>query len=151
MKTAQVGDKVPPFTGQTHTGETLSLEDFKGKKWVVFFYPKANTPGCTAEACDLRDHYKTLQDAGYHLLGVSADTVKQQKNFSDKYAFPFPLLADTEKELINAFGVWGPKKFMGREYDGIHRKTFIVNEEGVITHVIDQVKTKEHASQILAL
>ncbi|MGA0415890.1 MAG: thioredoxin-dependent thiol peroxidase [Flavobacteriaceae bacterium] len=151
MKTAQVGDKVPPFTGQTHTGETLSLEDFKRKKWVVFFYPKANTPGCTAEACDLRDHYKTLQDAGYHLLGVSADTVKQQKNFADKYAFPFPLLADTEKELINAFGVWGPKKFMGREYDGIHRKTFIVNEEGVITHVIDQVKTKEHASQILAL
>ena len=151
MKTAQVGDKVPPFTGQTHTGETLSLVDFKGKKWVVFFYPKANTPGCTAEACDLRDHYKTLQDAGYHLLGVSADTVKQQKNFADKYAFPFPLLADTEKELINAFGVWGPKKFMGREYDGIHRKTFIVNEEGVITQVIDQVKTKEHASQILAL
>ncbi|MEK9958237.1 MAG: thioredoxin-dependent thiol peroxidase [Flavobacteriaceae bacterium] len=151
MKTAQVGNKVPPFTGQTHTGETLSLEDFKGKKWVVFFYPKANTPGCTAEACDLRDHYKTLQDAGYHLLGVSADTVKQQKNFADKYAFPFPLLADTEKELINAFGVWGPKKFMGREYYGIHRKTFIVNEEGVITHVIDQVKTKEHASQILAL
>jgi peroxiredoxin Q/BCP len=151
MKTAQVGDKVPPFTGQTHTGETLSLEDFKGKKWVVFFYPKANTPGCTAEACDLRDHYKTLQDAGYHLLGVSADTVKQQKNFADKYAFPFPLLADTEKELINAFGVWGSKKFMGREYDGIHRKTFIVNEEGVITNVIDHVKTKEHASQILAL
>jgi len=151
MKTAQVGDKVPPFTGQTHTGETLSLEDFKGKKWAVFFYPKANTPGCTAEACDLRDHYKTLQDEGYHLLGVSADAVKQQKNFADKYAFPFPLLADTEKELINAFGVWGPKKFMGREYDGIHRKTFIVNEEGVITHVIDKVKTKEHANQILAL
>ena len=149
MKTAQVGDKVPPFTGQTHTGETLSLEDFKGKKWVVFFYPKANTPGCTAEACDLRDHFKELQNAGYALLGVSADSQKKQRNFSEKFEFPFPLLADEDKQVIEAFGVWGPKKFMGREYDGIHRMTFIIDENGVVERVIDKVKTKAHAAQIL--
>ncbi len=151
MKTLQVGDKVPPFSGITHEGKTIGLDDFIGKKWVVFFYPKANTPGCTAEACDLRDHYEALQNAGYHLLGVSADTQKQQKNFADKYQFPFPLLADTDKTLINAFGVWGAKKFMGREYDGIQRQTFVMDEEGVVVHVIDKVKTKEHASQLLAL
>jgi peroxiredoxin Q/BCP len=116
---------------------------------VVFFYPKANTPGCTAEACDLRDHYSELTKAGYVLLGVSADTVKAQKNFVDKFDFPFPLLADTEKEVINAFGVWGLKKFMGKEYDCIHRKTFIIDEEGIVERVIDKVKTKEHAAQIL--
>jgi peroxiredoxin Q/BCP len=118
---------------------------------VVFFYPAASTPGCTAEACDLRDHYSELQAKGYHLVGVSADTERKQKNFSDKYDFPFPLLADTEKEVINAFGVWGPKKFMGREYDGIHRMTFLINEEGVVEHVIEKVKTKVHAAQILEL
>ena len=116
---------------------------------VIFFYPKANTPGCTAEACDLRDHYTQLSKAGYILLGVSADTEKAQKNFVDKFDFPFPLLADTEKEVINAFGVWGLKKFMGKEYDGIHRKTFIIDEEGTVERVIDKVKTKEHAAQIL--
>ena len=126
-----------------------SLSDYTGQKVVVFFYPKANTPGCTAEACDLRDHYKELQDAGYALLGVSADSVKKQRNFSEKFDFPFPLLADENKEVINAFGVWGPKKFMGKEYDGIHRKTFIIDEEGTVSRVIDKVKTKEHASQIL--
>jgi peroxiredoxin Q/BCP len=116
---------------------------------IVFFYPKANTPGCTAEACDLRDHYKELQEAGYVLLGVSADNEKKQKNFADKYEFPFPLLADTEKVVIDAFGVWGLKKFMGKEYDGIHRKTFVIDENGIVERVIDKVKTKTHASQIL--
>jgi peroxiredoxin Q/BCP len=130
-------------------GETQSLSDYAGKKLVVFFYPKANTPGCTAEACDLRDHYTELKKAGYALLGVSADSVNKQRNFSEKFDFPFPLLADEEKEVINAFGVWGPKKFMGKEYDGIHRKTFIVDEEGKIARVIDKVNTKEHAAQIL--
>jgi len=149
MKTLKVGDKVPPFTVNDHLGKPHSLEAYKGSKAVVFFYPKANTPGCTAEACDLRDHYAALTQAGYILLGVSADTEKAQKNFVDKFDFPFPLLADTEKEIINAFGVWGPKKFMGKEYDGIHRKTFIIDEQGSVERVIDKVNTKDHAAQIL--
>ena len=123
MTSLQVGDKVPAFTVSDDRGNTQSLSDYSGQKLVLFFYPKANTPGCTAEACDLRDHYKELQDAGYALLGVSADTVKSQRNFSEKFDFPFPLLADVDREVINAFGVWGPKKFMGKEYEGIHRKT----------------------------
>ena len=149
MKPLQVGDTVPPFSVLDDHGNTQKLSDYKGKKLVVFFYPKASTPGCTAEACDLRDHYKELQHAGYHLLGVSADSQKRQRNFSEKYNFPFPLLADEDKEVINAFGVWGPKKFMGREYDGIHRMTFIVDEQGLVERVIDKVKTKVHAAQIL--
>ena len=149
MTHLKVGDKAPNFEAQDQDGNTIKLSDYKGKKLVVFFYPKANTPGCTAEACDLRDHYKELQDAGYSLLGVSADTEKSQRNFSEKFEFPFPLLADVDKEVINAFGVWGPKQFMGKEYDGIHRKTFIIDENGTVERVIDKVKTKEHASQIL--
>lgn len=149
MKTLQAGDKVPPFTSKDQDGNPVSLNDYKGKKLVVFFYPKANTPGCTAEACDLRDHYKELQEKGFELLGVSADSEKSQKNFRDKFSFPFPLLADESKEVISAFGVWGPKKFMGREFDGIHRMTFIIDENGKVERVIDKVKTKEHAAQIL--
>lgn len=149
MTPLKVGDKVPAFSVSDDQGNSQSLSDYAGKKLIVFFYPKANTPGCTAEACDLRDHYKELQAAGYSLLGVSADSEKRQRNFSEKYDFPFPLLADEEKEVINAFGVWGLKKFMGREYDGIHRMTFIVNEEGIVERVIEKVKTKEHAAQIL--
>jgi peroxiredoxin Q/BCP len=148
MNTLKVGDKVPNFTVNDQDGNSISIDDYQGKKLVVFFYPAANTPGCTAEACNLRDHYQILQDNGYELLGVSADTEKKQSNFKNKYEFPFPLLADTEKKVINAFGVWGLKKFMGREYDGIHRKTFLVND-GVVTRVIDKVKTKAHAEQIL--
>lgn len=149
MNTLKVGDAVPGFSVKDQKGETRSLADYKGQKLVVFFYPKANTPGCTAEACDLRDHYKELTDAGYALLGVSADSEKKQLNFSNKYDFPFPLLADEEKQVIEAFGVWGLKKFMGKEYDGIHRKTFVVDENGVVERVIDKVKTKAHAAQIL--
>jgi len=149
MKTLQVGEKVPDFSVSDDKGNIHQLSDYKGQKLVVFFYPKANTPGCTAEACDLRDHYKELQDAGYALLGVSADSEKKQHNFSEKYNFPFPLLADEDKQVINAFGVWGPKKFMGREYDGIHRMTFIIDENGVVERVIEKVKTKAHAAQIL--
>lgn len=148
MKTLKVGDKAPDFKVNDEDGNSISSKDYKGKKWVVFFYPKANTPGCTAEACNLRDNYKELQKEGYELLGVSADSEKRQKNFRKKYNFPFPLLADENKEVINAFGVWGPKKFMGREFDGIHRKTFIIDENGIITRVIDKVKTKDHAAQI---
>jgi len=150
MTPLKVGDKVPAFSVTDDRGNSQSLSDYSGKKLVVFFYPKANTPGCTAEACDLRDHYKELLDAGYSLLGVSADSEKKQRNFSAKYDLPFPLLADEDKEVINAFGVWGLKKFMGKEYDGIHRMTFIINEEGVVERVIEKVKTKEHAEQILS-
>ncbi|MGB1444962.1 MAG: thioredoxin-dependent thiol peroxidase [Flavobacteriaceae bacterium] len=149
MKPLQVGDKVPSFSVTDDQGNTQNLSDYKGQKLVVFFYPKANTPGCTAEACDLRDHFKELQNAGYALLGVSADSQKKQRNFSEKFEFPFPLLADEDKQVIEAFGVWGPKKFMGREYDGIHRMTFIIDENGVVERVIDKVKTKAHAAQIL--
>jgi len=149
MNTLKAGDTVPNFTVNDEAGNSVSLSDFKGKKLIVFFYPAANTPGCTAEACNLRDNYAELQAQGYELLGVSADTEKKQSNFRKKFDFPFPLLADTEKEVINAFGVWGHKKFMGREYDGIHRKTFLINENGVVDRVIDKVKTKDHAAQIL--
>ncbi len=149
MKTLTVGDKAPDFKVNDQDGNSISSKDFEGKKWIVFFYPKANTPGCTAEACNLRDNYKELQNEGYELLGVSADNEKRQKNFKEKYSFPFPLLADENREVINAFGVWGPKKFMGKEYDGIHRKTFIIDKDGIIERVIDKVKTKDHAAQIL--
>jgi len=151
MNTLKVGDKAPNFEVNDQDGILIKLSDYKGKKLVVFFYPKASTPGCTAEACNLSDNYKMLQNRGYEILGVSADSEKRQSNFRNKFNFPYPLLADVDKELINAFGVWGLKKFMGREYDGIHRKTFIIDEQGVITNVIDKVKTKDHAAQILEL
>lgn len=149
MKTLQAGDKVPDFEVNDQDGNIVSSKDYKGKKWIVFFYPKANTPSCTIEACNLRDNYRLLQKEGFELLGVSADTEKRQKNFKKKYNLPFPLLADENKKVINIFGVWGPKKFMGREFDGIHRKTFVINKKGIIERVIDKVKTKDHAAQIL--
>ncbi|KAF2518667.1 thioredoxin-dependent thiol peroxidase [Flavobacterium salilacus subsp. salilacus] len=149
MTTLKKGDKAPEFSGIDQDGNKHELADYKGKKLVVFFYPKANTPGCTAEACDLRDNFDRFKADNYELLGVSADSQKAQAKFRDKYSLPFPLIADEDKSVINAFGVWGPKKFMGREFDGIHRTTFIINEEGIIDEVIDKVKTKEHAEQIL--
>ena len=149
MTTLQKGDKAPHFLGVDQDGKEHSLADYKGKKLVVFFYPKANTPGCTAEACDLRDNFDKFQENNYALLGVSADNAKAQANFKNKYQFPFPLLADEDKSVINAFGVWGPKKFMGKEYEGIHRTTFIIDENGIIDEVISDVKTKAHAFQIL--
>ena len=145
----KIGDKAPDFSGFDQDGKFRQLEDYKGKKLVVFFYPKANTPGCTAEACDLRDNFERFKANNYELLGVSADSQKAQLKFKDKFSFPFPLLADEEKEVIQAFGVWGPKKFMGRTYDGIHRTTFVINEDGIIEDVISDVKTKAHANQIL--
>ena len=149
MNTLQVGDKVPSFSVTDQDGNSIDSSQFMGNNTVVFFYPKANTPGCTAEACNLRDHYAELQAQGYTLWGVSADSEKKQKNFADKFDLPFPLLADTEHQVLNAFGVWGLKKFMGKEYDGIHRKTFVVNNEGIVTRVIDKVKTKDHAAQLM--
>jgi peroxiredoxin Q/BCP len=149
MTTLKAGDKAPNFSGIDQDGKAHKLADYAGKKLVVFFYPKASTPGCTAEACDLRDNFERFKANNYELLGVSADSQKAQTKFRDKYEFPFPLLADEDKSVINAFGVWGPKKFMGREYDGIHRITFVIDEKGIIEEVIEKVKTKEHASQIL--
>ena len=149
MNTLKVGDTVPNFEGKDQDGNSISLSDYKGKRLIVFFYPKASTPGCIMEACNLRDNYKLLQEEGYELLGISADSQKRQTNFRNKYQFPFPLLADEDKVVINSFGVWGPKKFMGREYDGIHRKTFIISEKGLVEKVIDKVKTKQHSDQIL--
>jgi len=146
----KIGDKVPDFSAKDQDGNTINLSDYKGKKLVVFFYPKASTPGCTAEACNLRDNYNELQDQGFELLGVSADSEKRQSNFRNKYEFPFPLLADEDHTVINTFGVWGPKKFMGKEYDGIHRTTFIIDGDGVVENVISKVKTKDHAAQILS-
>ncbi|MCC5915708.1 MAG: thioredoxin-dependent thiol peroxidase [Cryomorphaceae bacterium] len=143
------GDKAPNFKGKDQNGNPISLSDFQGKKLVVYFYPKDDTPGCTAQACNLRDNYKALMDSGYQVLGVSADNEKKHQKFIDKYDLPFPLIADTEREVINAFGVWGKKKFMGREYDGIYRETFVINGEGVIEQVIEKVKTKDHTAQIL--
>lgn len=149
MTHLKIGDKAPNFSGIDENGKTHTLQDYKGKKLVVFFYPKADTPGCTAEACDLRDNFERFQTNNYSLLGVSADGIKKQKKFSEKFNLPFPLLADEDKSVITAFGVWGPKKFMGREFDGIHRTTFIIDEGGTITEIITSVKTKEHSKQIL--
>ena len=149
MNTLQVGDTVPNFTTTDQDGNAVTLSDFKGKKLIVFFYPKASTPGCTAEACNLRDNYNLLLKQGYEVIGVSADDEAKHQKFIAKHELPFDLLADTEKVMLNAYGVWGKKKFMGREFDGIHRITFVIDENGVIEEVIEKVKTKEHTAQIL--
>ncbi len=149
MTTLKAGDKAPDFKAEDQDGNEITLADYKGKKLVLFFYPKASTPGCTAEACNLNDNLDKLKSQGYEVLGVSADTKKKQQNFKNKYDFKYPLLADEDKKVINAYGVWGPKKFMGKEYDGIHRTTFLIDEEGKIEEVISKVKTKEHSNQIL--
>ena len=149
MNMLKIGDVVPKNKFVDNLGNTHSFEDYKGSKIIVFFYPRANTPGCTAQACNLRDNYQKLIEKGYTVFGVSADNVSQQNRFSEKYSFQYLLIADNEKDLINAFGVWGPKKFQGREYQGIHRTTFLIDENGVITNVINKVKTQDHAAQIL--
>lgn len=149
MTSLKIGDQAPNFVSKDQDGNPVSLADYKGKKLVLFFYPKASTPGCTVEACNLRDNYERFQSLGYEILGVSADSERRQTNFRNKHEFPYPLLADEEKTVINAFEVWGPKKFMGKEYDGIHRTTFVIDENGIIEEVITKVKTKEHTNQIL--
>ncbi len=149
MTTLKIGDKAPDFEVKDNADITRKLSDYRGKKLVLFFYPKASTPGCTVEACDLRDNYKRFQSLGYDILGVSADTAKRQQNFINKNDLPFPLLADVDKEVIMSYGVWGPKKFMGREFDGIHRTTFVIDENGILEDVILKVKTKEHSAQLL--
>lgn len=145
----EVGDKAPKFKGKDQEGNSISLNDYKGKKVVLYFYPKDMTPGCTTQSCNLRDNYDDLLSKGFEVIGVSADDEKKHTKFVEKYNLPFRLIADVDKEIINAFGVWGPKKFMGKEYDGIHRTTFIIGEDGVIEEVIKKVKTKEHSEQVL--
>jgi len=149
MTTLKIGDKAPDFSGIDQNGSTVQLKDFKGKKVVLFFYPKASTPGCTAEACDLQNNIDRFVAQNYQVIGVSADSQKRQLNFAEKNNLQYPLIADEDKVVINAYGVWGPKKFMGREFDGIHRTTFIINEDGLIEDIIAKVKTKEHTQQIL--
>ncbi|TXD84159.1 thioredoxin-dependent thiol peroxidase [Subsaximicrobium wynnwilliamsii] len=150
MTELKVGDKAPDFSAKDEQGNTITLQDFKEKKLVLFFYPKASTPGCTAEACNLNDNFERYKNQGYAILGVSADSEKRQSSFKNKYDFQYPLLADEDKKVIEAYGVWGPKKFMGKEYDGIHRTTFIIDEKGLIEDVISKVKTKDHTAQILS-
>lgn len=145
----EIGNRMPDFSAADQNGNIVKSADLIGKKTVVYFYPKANTPGCTAEACSLRDNYERFLALGYNVIGISKDSVKAQKNFSDKYALPFPLLADTDALIIKAFGAWSEKKLYGKTYEGILRKTFIFNENGILEEIIDKVNTKNHAEQIL--
>ena len=149
ITTLEKGDKAPDFSGYVEEDKKVQLSDFAGQKLILFFYPKDDTPGCTKEACNLRDNYKDLKEKGFQLLGVSPDKLAKHAKFKEKYDLPFPLLADPELETIKAYGVWGLKKFMGREYDGLHRTTFIIDENGNIEAVIKKVKTKDHTAQIL--
>ena len=143
------GDKAPPFKSKDQDGKDISLEDFKGRKLALFFYPKDNTPTCTVEACNLSDNYLALKKAGFEIVGVSNDTEKSHKKFISKYDLPFRLIADTDMKMVNDYGVWGEKTLFGRNYMGLIRTTFLIDEEGKIMKVIDKVNAKEHAAQIL--
>lgn len=143
------GDKSPDFTGLNENGESVSLSDFKGQKLVLFFYPKDNTPTCTEEACNLRDNYSLLKKKGYAILGVSADSQRKHQNFIKKFDLPFPLLADVDQTILNAYGVWGEKQMFGKKYMGIFRTTFVIDAEGQIEKIIRKVKAKDHTGQIL--
>jgi peroxiredoxin Q/BCP len=143
------GMKAPDFTGRTQAGNEISLKDYLGKKVILYFYPKDNTPGCTAEACNLRDNYKSLLKKGFEIIGISADNESSHQRFIDKYQLPFNLVADTGKEILKAYGAWGLKKLYGKVYEGILRKTFIIDEQGVIIKIIHKVDTGNHAEQIM--
>lgn len=147
----KVGDAAPEFTAKDQNGTIHSLKDYKDKKLALYFYPKDNTPGCTAQACNIKDNYELLRKAGISILGVSTDDEKSHKRFEEKFQLPFPLLVDDEKKIVADYAVWGLKKFMGKEYMGTNRTTFLIDENGIIAHIIDKVKTKEHSEQILEL
>lgn len=149
MKHLKVGDNAPIFEGVDQENKHISLNNFNGKKVAIYFYPKDSTPGCTAQACSLRDQYSELVSRGVQVVGVSADSVASHQKFTEKQNLPFPLIADTERKVIEQFGVWGPKKFMGKNYDGIHRMTFLIDENGKIEQIWEKVNTKEHAKEIL--
>jgi len=146
----QVGDVAPEFSLPDQSGNSVSLSSFRGQRVVIYFYPKDDTPGCTKEACGFRDQYTQLQAKGAVLLGVSADSVKSHAKFARKYELPFPLLADEDHQIVRAYGVWGEKKFMGRTYEGIHRMTFLIGADGLISHVWTKVKPEIHAAEVLA-
>jgi peroxiredoxin Q/BCP len=147
----EIGDQLPKISGKDQFGKEIPLIEVKGKKTVIYFYPKDDTPGCTAQACNIRDNYNLLIENNIQIIGVSADSEGSHLKFTQKYDLPFPLIADTSKEIIEAFGVWGEKKFMGKTYDGIHRTTFLANENGEIISVIKKPITKDHSSEILKL
>ena len=151
MSKLEIGAVAPEFTAKDQNGKDISLKDYRGKKVILYFYPKDNTPGCTTESCNFRDNYESLLSQGFEVIGVSADDEKSHLRFIDKHKLPFTLIADTDRKVLNKYGAWGPKKFMGRSYDGIHRKTFVIDEEGNIEHIIEKVKNKEATQQILEL
>ena len=149
----EIGDKIPEILGRDANGKEIKSSDYLGKKFALYFYPKDNTPGCTSQACSLKDGYSDLQNAGLDVIGVSVDDEKSHQKFITKYELPFPLIADTDKKLVEAFGVWGEKKMYGRTYFGTYRTTFIIDEEGKVEHIITpkNIKVKEHAAQLLKL
>jgi len=149
MSDLKVGDKAPVFEGKNQNGESVGLKDFSGKKLILYFYPKDNTPGCTAESCNLNDNYGMWLEKGFEVVGVSPDSEKSHQKFIEKYGFKFNLIADTEKEILQAYGAWGLKKMYGREYMGVLRKTFVIDENGVIAEIFEKVKTKDHTNQII--
>ncbi|MEM7103111.1 MAG: thioredoxin-dependent thiol peroxidase [Bacteroidota bacterium] len=149
MTNLKAGDTAPPFTGIDQNGNEVNLSDFLGKKVILYFYPKDNTPTCTVEACNFRDNHTMLKEKGFVVLGVSPDSERKHRNFIDKFELPFTLLADTDHSIIKAYDVWGPKKFMGKEYEGLLRTTFVIDENGKIERVFVKVKSKEHTQQIL--
>ena len=148
MSLLKVGEKAPNFKGLSQNGESISLENFKGQRIAIYFYPKDNTPGCTTQACNLRDNDALLNSLNIQIIGVSADNVQSHKKFAEKFELPFPLIADTAQEILKSYGVWGPKKFMGKEYVGIHRTTYVLNEHHDIVGVIDKPNTKDHATEV---
>jgi len=150
MTTLQTGMPAPDFQSIDQDGNPISLSSFKGKKLVLYFYPKDDTPTCTTEACNLRDNYERFLSMGYAVAGVSPDTAKSHKKFVTKYTLPFPLIEDHEKKIVNAYAVYGPKKFMGKDTIGVYRTTFVIDENGIIEKIITDVKSKEHADQILS-
>jgi peroxiredoxin Q/BCP len=151
MSQLKIGDKAPIFKGTDQNGNNIELSDFSGKKIALYFYPKDDTPGCTAQACNLKDHLMDLKEHGIEVIGVSTDSVKSHSKFVEKFQLNFPLISDENKEIVNQYGVWGMKKFMGREYLGTMRTTFLINETGVIEAIIAKPKTSAHAEEILAI
>jgi len=150
MNILNIGSKLPSFTGIDQNGNSISSDTYAGKRLVIYFYPKDDTPGCTAQACSIRDGQEALVAAGVHVIGISADSVASHTKFVNKYELNFPLIADADKQIIQQFGVWGPKKFMGRVYDGIHRQTFIFDETHTLIKVIEKPNTKDHANEVLS-